>query len=121
MRHLLVIALFGALGTLSRYAVYAWSERLLGARFAWATLIVNVVGCFVIGVVVQGAGGWPSSLRAGATMGFLGAFTTFSTFGFDTVRYLNAGLPGLAALNVTANVVLGVGATWLGFSAARWL
>ena len=60
-------------------------------------------------------------VRLLVAVGFLGAFTTFSTFGYETFRYLQDGAANLALLNVSANLVLGLGAVWLGWWLARWL
>lgn len=115
----------GGLGALSRWAV----ALALGPRavvpFPWATLIVNVAGCFVLGLLAAlFAGRLPLSppLRLGLTTGFLGGLTTFSTFGHETVRLLFEGAPLRATLNVAANVGLGLPAAalgvWLGTRAA---
>ena len=124
MREILLIAAFGAVGAVARYgcgvAMHAW----LGSRFAWGTLAVNVLGCLLIGVLM---GQSDSSvlisreLRLALVVGFLGAFTTFSAFGYETLRFLNAGQPNLALFNVAGNVVLGCGAVWLGMQLNRVL
>ncbi|MEK7703614.1 MAG: fluoride efflux transporter CrcB [Myxococcota bacterium] len=122
MRSLLVIALAGAFGTLSRYAVSGWSYRLFGPRFAYGTLIVNLVGCVLLGLVMQlglSTDLVPPALRVPLGVGFLGAFTTFSTFSYETLRYIEDGALVLAGLNVAVSVVGGLGAVWLGFVLAR--
>ncbi|MCP4571940.1 MAG: fluoride efflux transporter CrcB [bacterium] len=124
MRNLLLVGLAGGAGAMSRYAVGLLAVRALGDRFAYGTLAVNVVGCLLLGVLLEidrhtGAVGHP--LRLLAAVGFLGAFTTFSTFGYETFRYVADGSTDLALLNVTANLVLGLGGVWLGWWLARGL
>ena len=116
------LALGGAAGTLCRYWMTLAALRLLGPRFAFGTLAVNVFGCFAIGVLMHAFGASAASsraLRLALTTGFLGGFTTFSTFGYETVRYWESGETALAFANVAANVVLGLFATWAGLMAAR--
>ena len=112
----------GAAGTICRYWVNALAFRALGPRFAFGTLAVNVVGCFLIGFVMHWLDAGASSsraLRLALTTGFLGGFTTFSAFGYETMRFLEVGKPSLALTNVAANVLLGIAATYAGISLAR--
>lgn len=117
------IALGGALGALLRFwastAVYAW----LGRQFPWGTLAVNVMGSFLMGLLamlllerlVSGP-----ELRAFVLIGFLGAFTTFSTFSMETFNLLEQGDTATAMLNIAVSVVACLTATlagvWLGRS-----
>ena len=122
MRVLVALAIGGALGTVGRYSVGLWSFRILGPRFAFGTLFVNVAGCFLLGFLMHVAMSTETmsrSVRLAATTGFLGAFTTFSTFGYETVRYIESGSPGLALTNVFANLGLGFVAVWAGLYVAR--
>ena len=122
MREILTLALAGAAGTVGRWALSGWTYRLFGEGFAYGTLAVNVLGCLLAGVAMEVALATdlvPHAWRAPITVGFLGAFTTFSTFGYDTMRYVEDGAWSIAAANVAANLILGLGATWLGFVAAR--
>ncbi len=124
MTELLSLAIAGAAGTVSRYVVSGWAYRLLGERFAFGTLAVNVVGCFLLALVMQVAlvsDAVPRSLRLALTVGFLGAFTTFSTFGYETLRYLEDGAWLLATANVAANLIVGLSACWAGLLAANAL
>lgn len=122
MTKLLAIAIGGALGALCRHGV---GMALLGTRFAYATLVVNVAGCFVLGALVHD--GFASNGRLAmlshpaVTVGFLGALTTFSTFGLQTVLYLEQREWGLAAANVLSNLVIGLAATAAGVALARAL
>ncbi|HPF70830.1 MAG TPA: CrcB family protein, partial [Candidatus Krumholzibacteria bacterium] len=97
--------------------------RLWGDRFAFGTLAVNVLGCLLLGALLEAERHTPlvtPPLRLLLAVGFLGAFTTFSTFGWETFRYLQDGATQLALANVSANLVLGLGAVWSGWGLARW-
>lgn len=118
----ILVALFGALGALARWGVSGWAYQLLGQRFAWGTLAVNLLGCFLLGFVAHVAlvsASWSPQWRTGIGVGFLGAFTTFSTFGYETVAFLERRMWLEAAANVAANVVLGILLVWLGLTLAR--
>jgi fluoride exporter len=116
----LLIALAGALGALSRYAVGSW----VGTRtFPWATLGINVVGSFLLGVVLHLSvlRDWPATTTAPLAIGFLGAFTTFSTFSFEVQDLLRTDRAGAAATYVGVSVAGGVLAAMAGYAAARSL
>jgi CrcB protein len=122
MPTILYIALGGVCGTLARYGTAQLMVRWLGERFAWGTLAVNLLGCFILGYIMQhsiSAPTFPRELKLALTVGFLGAFTTFSTFGYETFGFLQQRQPGLALANVAANVVLGLLLVWLGSLAAK--
>lgn len=117
MRDLLLVALGGALGASGRYGVnqlLPWS----GAGVPWATLAANVVGGFAMGVLFALAGDNRAVMLA-LGVGVLGGFTTFSAFSMETVRLLQRGDAGTAALYVGVSVILSVGAALAGFSLAR--
>ncbi len=122
----MVIALGGALGALSRYGLDRWAARF-GSVFPLGTLLVNVLGSFALGLIaaLAAAGRVPlldqPDLRAGLTVGFLGALTTFSTFSGQTLEAWRLGNPGLALANVALNVTLALGACWFGLVAGDWL
>lgn len=117
------IAVGGALGALARYGVDEWIGRRTGA-FPWGILVVNVSGAFLIGVAVEAleprfeGAAW---LRTAVVTGFLGAYTTFSTFSLDTYRLLDQGELDQALVNVLGSVVLGLLAVWLGLRVGRAL
>lgn len=124
MQVVLLIAGFGALGCVSRYYVSGWAYDLFGRGFPYGTFVVNILGAFVIGLVMEF--GLRStllsvSLRTGLTIGFLGGFTTFSTFSYETFRLLEDGNFFVAAANVLASVFVCLVFTWLGMHAARLL
>lgn len=112
----LLVAVFGAAGAVCRYGI----TQAIGPRtFPFATLLVNVAGCFALGVVVAwGEDRWTAAQVAAAGAGFLGAFTTFSTFAVDSVLLADRDRAGLAILNVVLSVGLGLAAAWLGRSFA---
>ena len=108
---LIAIGFAGALGALARYGVSLAALRWLGEDFPYGTLCVNLAGCFLLGVLaeltMEDAGLAPQT-RAILGTGFLGAFTTFSTFGVETYRAMQVGAWGVAASNVAINVVGGI-------------
>lgn len=121
MRPTLLISLGAILGANARYWVGVWAAGL-GAGFPWGTLLVNVSGCFLIGFLNGlGEGRLPISpeSRLFAAVGFLGAFTTFSSFGFESITLIRNGSLWPAALNILGNLFLGMVAVILGLYAAR--
>lgn len=106
------IALGGAIGAVFRYAVVLAAVRAFGNWFPFGVLTANLVGCFLLGLLMHGAlveQRWlHASAHAGLTLGLLGALTTFSTFGFDTLKLIEANRPIAAALNVAINCIGGV-------------
>lgn len=122
MQMILSIALGGAIGAVSRHFVNRASMALWGASFPWGTLIVNVAGSFLMGVIV----GWMArngqasqELRGFLTVGFLGALTTFSSFSLDAVTLFERGAHIQAVAYVLANVVLALGGLVLGLAVMR--
>ena len=123
MRELLAVALGGAIGSMLRHAVnVALLDRAAATGFPWSTLLVNLGGCLLIGVIVQAheAEAISTNGRLFLVTGLLGGLTTFSTFSHDTLRVADAHGWRLAAANVAANVLLGLAAVaigiWLGRS-----
>ncbi len=115
------IGLCGALGCLSRYLVSGWVYGLFGTVFPVGTLAVNVAGSFLLGLAAEGLRGslLSQDLRMGITVGFMGGFTTFSTFSFETIRLLEEGSFLHAGLNVLLNVVVCIVFAALGITLAR--
>jgi CrcB protein len=122
MTRLLLIALGGALGTMSRYGIGVWAGRALGTGFPYGTLVVNVLGCFLISVVTHAAISTnlvPPTMRLTLTTGFMGGLTTYSSFNLETTQLLQSRAWYSAAVNfgvTTAGCFL---AGLLGFALAR--
>jgi CrcB protein len=123
MKILLVMA-GGSIGALSRYAVSLLAARLLGTRFPWGTLVVNLSGCFLIGLAFalaeRGLNIMNPSMRLFFVTGYLGALTTFSTFGLETVNALREGTYMISLSNFLANNVLGAALVFLSMLLGRW-
>jgi len=122
MRTVVGIALAGALGALSRYGLEGLISGRFSGSFPLGTFVVNITGSFALGflfVVLTERTTVEPALRTAITIGFLGAYTTFSTFSFETVRLLEDGAYGTAALNVIATLALGLVAVWAGMSVGR--
>ena len=120
MTQWLWIALGGAAGAVCRAGVTVW----LAGKYPWATLVVNLTGSFLIGVILglegAAAAGRPA-LRFFLATGFCGAFTTFSTFSYQTLALLSQGQPTAAAINIAASVGGCLVAVWLGIVLANSL
>jgi CrcB protein len=109
MNIVLMIGVAGALGAVSRYALSGSVYALLGQGFAYGTLVVNVLGSLAIGLVMQlgiATDMFSPNVRTAVAVGFLGAFTTFSTFSYETVQMIQDGAWGPALLNILANVTI---------------
>jgi len=93
MERWLSLAAGGAFGALGRYVVAGWVQQWLGVGFPWGTVAVNLIGSFALGFVIQASllGGWSGELRLFAAVGFLGAFTTFSTFAYEALELYRLG------------------------------
>ena len=113
----------GGLGSGARYLVGQWAGPALGASFPFGTLIVNLVGCFLLGAVVQlsATGSWSPELRTAIAAGFLGGFTTYSSFNQETIALLTGGAAGVAATYVAVTIAGGLAAGSLGLAVARLL
>ncbi len=116
----IAVAVGGAIGSVARHAVNQLvHERWLTTRFPIATVVVNLAGCFVIGLLAGVLVSERITLRPYSRefifVGLLGGFTTFSTFGLDTLLLSTAHAPGQAALNVVLQVAGGLVAVWIGY------
>ncbi|HIA08265.1 MAG TPA: fluoride efflux transporter CrcB [Chromatiaceae bacterium] len=124
MTQTLAIALGGASGALMRFWVSGGIYTLFGRGFPDGTLVVNVLGSLLMGVlfvVLQERVALSPEWRAGLQIGLLGAFTTFSTFSIETLNLLQQGEQMRAMLNVVISVVACIGAAWVGLLLARQL
>jgi CrcB protein len=118
---LIWIGLGGAAGSVLRYLLGSLVQRGTGAGFPVGTLVVNVAGCFIIGVLTQHFMNLEPSpaLRAVLVTGFCGGFTTFSGFSIETVGLMSGGEYPKAALYVLLSATLAIGATFAGMAAIR--
>jgi len=117
-----MIAVGGALGALARYQVAAMVQARIPAGFPWGTFVVNVTGCLAMGVAMTLLSerlvihpNW----RYLIPIGFIGAYTTFSTVEFETFRAVTEGAVLVGALNAVGSIVAGYAALWLGVVLAR--
>ena len=121
---LLWVAFGGAIGASARYGVNVWSGRLLGAAFPWHTLLVNIIGCFAMGVLIElmalklNVG---NDVRAFLTTGVLGGFTTFSAFSLDFALLVERKSYGLAGTYAAASVIASLIAVFAGLYLVRAL
>lgn len=109
---LLLVLVGGALGAATRYLTDVTVQRAHGTEFPWGTWTVNVTGSFVLGVVAAAGPSWVVTL---AGTGFCGALTTFSTFGYETVRLAEEGHSRDAVANVVSSLAAGLTAAALGW------
>ncbi|MFJ3663211.1 fluoride efflux transporter CrcB [Streptomyces sp. NPDC090119] len=120
----LLVIIGGAAGAPLRYLTDRAVQKRHDAVFPWGTFTVNVLGCFILGLltgaVTAGAAGTHTQLLIGT--GLCGALTTYSTFSYETLRLTEDGARFLAAANVVASVVAGLGAAFVGtaFAEALW-
>ncbi len=118
MVEIILVGLGGALGAISRYLVGTLTDSTsVAMRFPIGTLIVNIVGCFLIGLIsVVLLRYWPigSNARLFLITGVLGGFTTFSAFSFETVTMIKAGNLSAAALYILPSVLIGLLVTYIG-------
>lgn len=120
MASFLWVCLGSAVGGGARYLVTLWALRSLGTRFPWGTLAVNLVGTFLIAAILGASRGWLANptVRLALTTGVMGGFTTYSAFGFETLKALQEGLLLRAAAYVLATLLGCLAAAWLGWTLA---
>ncbi|MGK2960977.1 MAG: fluoride efflux transporter CrcB [Gemmatimonadaceae bacterium] len=118
---LIWIAIGGAAGSVSRYLLGGIVQRASAAAFPVGTLAVNVIGCFLIGVLVQHYMHMQTSpvMRAALITGFCGGFTTFSAFGIETAGLIEGGAYGKAAAYIVMSISLSILATFGGMAASK--
>jgi CrcB protein len=119
MYRLALVAAGGAAGSVARYLVSGWMRDLFGHQFPYGTLTVNLVGCLVIGwlmgLSLGGRSSMPEDLRLMLVIGVLGGFTTFSSFGWETIQFVNDSQWLRASMNILLNNVLGLGLALAGY------
>jgi CrcB protein len=124
MMRFLLIALGATLGANARYWMGVWAGSRFGADFPYGTFLVNITGCFLIGLFF-GFGETRFTIsgeqRLFFVVGFLGSYTTFSSFGYESINLLRSGNLWLAGLNIMLTLVFGLPAVVLGLQVARWL
>jgi len=121
MGNIILVAVGGSLGTLARYGLSTYIARQVGPAFPWGTLVINLTGCFVIGLLF--ALGFERdvlgpSARLALMTGFCGGYTTFSTYALESINFARAGTIGVTIANVVASTLGGlalvVAGMWLG-------
>ena len=123
MKAILWVGLGGSLGAIARYLLGGWIAARLGASFPYGTFAINVAGSGVLGLILGAFESRvpPAPLPLAVTIGFLGAFTTFSTFTYETTRLIEAGSLLPAMVNVAASVIAGLIAVMVGLALGRAL
>jgi len=119
---ILYLGIFGGLGCVARYMVSGWVYNIAGKSLPYGTLAVNVIGSLLLGLIMEGSlrsTMLSPELRFGITVGFMGGFTTFSTFSYETVRLLEEGSLVTAGANILLNVTVCVAAALIGIYLAR--
>ncbi len=114
----------GACGTGARYLLSGWTLNAFGSAFPYGTLAVNLIGSFLLAALMYvgvDAGMMPPAVRLALTTGVMGGFTTYSTFSYETTKYLQDGAWEIATLNVLVTVSGGLIACVLGRMGAEWL
>ncbi|MGZ4125240.1 MAG: fluoride efflux transporter CrcB [Actinomycetota bacterium] len=122
MRSIVGVAIAGAGGAVARYGLGGWIAERLPVSFPWDTLVVNVTGSFVLGllfVLTTERFAVSPAFRAALTIGFVGAYTTFSTFSLETFRLVEDGAWWLAAANVMSSIVFALAAVAAGVAVGR--
>jgi fluoride exporter len=120
----LAVAVAGALGALARYGLDGLIAQRSPGAFPWGTFVINVTGSLLLGLLFTvfterlSVDGW---IRSGVTIGFLGAYTTFSTLSLETYRLAEDGALGLAAANAIGSLTTGLAAVYVGVVVGRAL
>lgn len=120
----LMVALGGSAGAIARYAVGSYIGNRMGSRFPYGTFVINISGSFVIGLVMTILAKHSQMSRSWLYLipiGFIGAYTTFSTFEFETLRLIQDGQSFSALLNAALSVMVGFAMVWIGMVAGRAL
>lgn len=121
---MIYIGIFGGLGCIARYLASGWTYQLVGRNLPYGTLLVNILGSFMLGLLMTfglRSTLFSPELRLGLTVGFMGGFTTFSTFSYETLRLLEEGSLWQAGINIVLNVLLCLLFALMGVLVARYL
>jgi CrcB protein len=110
MKEMLWVGAGGFIGAITRYLLSRYVSSRVGADFPWGTFVINVTGSFVLGLIMGSIDARALSpvVRLAAGVGFVGAYTTFSTFTYETITLIEDGSALLALLNVGGSVVVGL-------------
>jgi CrcB protein len=118
----LLVGAGGFVGAVCRFGIAHVSRLVWATSFPMGTLVANLAGCFLIGVLIgSGKADTSQNLRLSFGVGFLGALTTFSTFGAETIQHAQSGAAWIAGVNVTINLVGGLGAVLVGIALGQRL
>lgn len=118
----LFVGIGGFFGAIARYVIDGWVVQRTGAAFPWGTLTVNLSGAFVLGLLFALSverGALPAEIRAPILIGFIGAYTTFSTLALESWRLIEEGSYVLGAANLVGSMALGIAAVVVGLVAGR--
>lgn len=121
---ILSVGIGGFLGAIARYVLDGWIVTVTGGRFPWGTLAINLSGSFVLGLLFAMSverGILPAGIRAPVLVGFIGAYTTFSTLTLETWRLAEGGSYALALANLGGSAILGIVAVFAGLTLGRAL
>jgi CrcB protein len=124
MMKYLMVGIGGAVGSVLRFWVSSYLGERISTRFPYGTFAVNITGSFLIGLIVTllaSKANWDPNWRYLIPIGFIGGYTTFSAFEYETLRSMQDGKMLVASLNVILSVTLGFAAVWLGTVAGRSL
>jgi CrcB protein len=118
----LMVGIGGFVGAIARYWLGSYIGGKMGTRFPYGTFVINISGSFLIGLILTLLAErthWNPNLRYLIPIGFIGAYTTFSTFEYETLRTVQDGQVWIAFLNISLSVVVGFAAVWAGVVAGR--
>jgi len=119
-----MVGIGGALGSILRFWLSSYIGSRMGHRFPYGTLVVNITGSFLIGLILAmliARTDWSPNWRYLIPIGFIGGYTTFSAFTYETLRTMQDGQFGLALLYVAVSVIVGLAAVWGGLVAGRMI